>query len=271
MTHAQSTLQDEELNALVEALETAWTTRSPLEPPSEAYGLELSQSYEVQRRWTRQRVANGETLMGHKIGLTSEAIQTQLGVDQPDFGSLWSSRYFPVEDGAAQASADLFLYPRIEAEIAFKLAKDIEPGNAEVSWQDVLAATQAVAPALEIVDSRIKDWRITIVDTIADNASYGGFSIGDWSPIAKHEDLSAIKMELHSSGKLVEEGVGSAALGHPAKSVAWLANTLTKLGTPLKAGDIILSGALSKAVNMTSGDVVTAQFSELGSITLKVT
>ena len=268
---ARVTLTNQELNTLVDILETAWTTCSPIEPPSESHGLEFSQSYEVQRRWTKHRLANGETLLGHKIGLTSEAIQTQLGVDQPDFGSLWSSRYFEARNGKAQTAADLFLYPRAEAEIAFKLGRDIDAANGEVSWQDVLAATEAVAPALEIVDSRVKDWRISIVDTVADNASYGGFTIGDWSAIAKHDDLGAIKMTLHHNDKIAAEGVGAAALGHPAKAVAWLANTLGKLGTPLKAGDIILSGALSKAVDMASGDVITAEFSELESITLEVT
>ena len=263
-------LAEAELDALAQTLETAWTTGVPIEPLSESRKLTFEQSYDVQRRWTRQRLAGGERVMGHKIGLTSEAIQTQLGVDQPDFGSLWASRYFPAAGGKAQAPAEIFLYPRIEAEIAFKLGSDLSARNGEVRWRDVLAATEAVAPALELVDSRIKDWRIAIADTVADNASYGGFTVGAWSPIAKHDDLSAIEMTLHHNGKVAAEGVGAAALGHPAKAVAWLATTLLALGQPLKAGDIVLSGALSRAVDVTSGDEITAQFSELAAIHMSI-
>ena len=140
-----------------------------------------------------------------------------------------------------------------------------------MSWQDVLKATDAVAPALEIVDSRIENWRITIADTVADNASYGGFTVGGWSPIANHEDLGGLEMVLHHNGAVAAEGVGAAALGHPAKAVAWLANTLAELGSPLKAGDIVMSGALAKTVDIRSGDRVTAQFSELVSIHLNIT
>ncbi len=262
-------VDDASLEHLAQSLETAWTRRAAILPPSETHHLSVAQSYEVQRRWTENRLAHGERVLGRKIGLTSEAVQTQLGVDSPDFGSLWESRYFTATGNRTEVPGEVFLQPRVEAEIAFLLGRDIT-AEGEVGWQDVLRATDAVAPALEIVDSRIEDWRITIADTIADNASYGGFTVGSWSPITNHEDLGKLEMTLHHNGVVAAEGVGAAALGHPARAVAWLANTLAALDSPLKAGDIVMSGALAKTVDIRSGDRITAQFSDLSSLHLNI-
>ncbi len=242
---------------LAEVLEAVWEKqRAPVEPLSETAGLtQIDAAYAVQQAWTALREARGEQVMGHKIGLTSQAMQQQMGVDQPDFGRLWASRYFAPQDTQATIPIDLFWQPRLEGELAFLLGQDLEGPN--VTLQEVLGATEAVAASLEIVDSRIRDWRIRIYDTIADNASFGAFTLGAWQRKARAFDLQQLGMLIYKNGALVAQGVGAACLGHPARAVAWLANTLHRYGTRLKAGDVVLSGALAASFPVTRGDVCT--------------
>ena len=207
------------------------------------------------------RVAGGARLVGHKVGLTSKPMQEMVGVDQPDFGYLLDDH---VHDDGAHIGADRFIAPRVEGEIAFRLSARV--AGADVTAQHVLDSTEAVAPALEVIDSRIADWRITITDTIADNASSGGGVFGPWTSLDEVDvDLAALEMELLVGGEVIT-GRGDAVLGHPAESVAWLARALHAQGEALEAGQVVLSGALAKALPITSGDTARATFGPLGTV-----
>lgn len=233
--------------ALARRLDEAWERRRPVAPLSESEGLtSAEEAYAVQTAWNNLRLERGERIVGRKIGLTSRAIQEQLGVSEPDYGNLWASRHFAAQDGRAEFPAEAFIAPRLEGEIAFLMARPLR--GPDVTPEEVLAATGALAAAVEVVDSRIEDWRITLADTVADNASYGAFTTGPWDAQLRETDLRTLGMLLHRNGETVETGVGAAALGHPARAVAWLANKLASFGVGLEAGDTVLSGALSKAV-----------------------
>ena len=242
-----------DIESLARRLDEAWENREPIAPLSESEGLEdLGHAYEVQTRWSELRQGRGERVVGRKIGLTSFAMQEQLGVGEPDYGSLWSSRHFHVRDGRVEIPAEPFLQPFLEGEIAF-LIGEIVGENA--TPEDVLAATEALAVAVEVVDSRIEDWKIKLPDTIADNASYGGFAVGPWSQSLREADLRTVGMIISKDDSLVAEGLGAASLGHPARAIAWLANKLASFDTSLEPGDIVLSGSLGGAVPVERGDV----------------
>jgi len=239
--------------ALGRRLERAWADRAPIAPFSVTGELLTpEQAYAVQRAWAAARAAAGERTVGRKIGLTSPGMQRQMGVDEPDYGDLWGSRHIPAPDGRAHVALAPFLQPRVEGELAFLLAADLDADG--IGAGDVLAATEAVAPALEIVDSRIANWQIRLVDTIADNASYGGFLHGPWSPGLAARDLVDLEMELRRNDETVMRERGSAVLGSPAIAVAWLANKLRSFGVVLRAGDIVLSGSFGAAVDAHPGD-----------------
>jgi 2-keto-4-pentenoate hydratase len=238
---------------LAARLEAAWLDRAPIEPLSETEGLtDVGDAYAVQAAWTALRLDAGEKIVGRKIGLTSRAVQQQMGVDEPDYGTLWGSRRIEVHDGRGQVAADTFLQPRVEGEIAFRLG-DPPPGP-HITADDVLAATDAIAASIEIVDSRIADWRIKLPDTVADNASYGGFVIGQWTPLEPGRRLAGLRMALARDGEPAVEGQGSAALGDPAHAVAWLLTKLSSLGVEARPGDIVLSGALAAMLPAAAGD-----------------
>jgi 2-keto-4-pentenoate hydratase len=190
--------------------------------------------------------------VGRKIGLTSKAIQQQLGVDEPDYGSLWGSSFYEAAGGKVTIPASDFLQPRIEGEVAFLIGKPLREPN--ITPEQVLAATDACAMGIEIVASRIADWKIKLVDTIADNASYGGFTLGPWDKQMCAADLGGLVMTIHHNGTLAAEGLGTAALGHPATSTAWLANKLLEFGVSLEPGDTIISGGITKMLPVKSGD-----------------
>jgi 2-keto-4-pentenoate hydratase len=240
--------------ALARRLDEAWESRKPIAPLGESEGLEdVERAYEIQTRWSELRLSRGERIIGRKIGLTSFAMQEQLGVSEPDYGSLWESRYFPASGGRAEIPAEPLLQPFLEGELAFLIGRPLAgPG---VTLQEALAATDALAVAVEVVDSRIEDWNIKLPDTIADNASYGGFTTGPWSRSLREADLRTVGMLINKSGSRVAEGMGAASLGHPAEAVAWLANKLASFGTSLEPGDIVLSGSLGRAVPAQQGDV----------------
>lgn len=241
------------IETLASRLDTAWRTHTPIPPISETEGLnDVPTAYAIQTRWTEMRLARGEKVVGRKIGLTSKAIQQQLGVAEPDYGSLWGASFYPAANGWVEIPAGEFLQPRIEGEIAFLIGRPLS--GPDITPEQVLAATEACAMGIEIVASRIADWRIKLVDTIADNASYGGFTLGPWDKSMRDADLGTLAMTIHHNGALAAEGVGAAALGHPANATAWLANKLLEFGVALQPGDIVLSGGITKMLPVKAGD-----------------
>jgi 2-keto-4-pentenoate hydratase len=242
------------IEELGKSLEQAWTNKTPRSPISESTTFStVEDAYRVQEAWTKLRLTAGDELVGRKIGLTSEAVQRQLGVSEPDFGNLWKSRYFDANTGEVSVPAALFLQPRVEGELAFKLGKTLQgPG---LTLEDVLGATEALAYAIEIVDSRIANWNIKLVDTVADNASFGGFCHGAWQRDLLSLDLSTLTMTLQKNGADAVQGVGVACLKNPALAVAWLANTLSHFEVTLNPGDIVMSGAWMPVVPAGQGDV----------------
>src|ERR1041385_9040813 len=226
------------VESLANKLDTAWRTQTPIPPITETDSItDVKTAYAIQSCWTNMRLERGEKIRGRKIGLTSKAIQQQLGVGEPDYGTLWQSSYFEAKDGRVSVPASDFLQPRIEGEVAFLIGKPLREPN--ITPEHVLAATEACAMGIEIVASRIADWKIKLVDTIADNASYGGFTLGPWDKGLREADLGALAMTIHHNGELAAEGLGSAALGHPAISTAWLANKLLEFGVSLEPGDVV--------------------------------
>jgi len=241
------------LHAFAEKLDAAMKTGAPLPHFSVSETVAtLADAYAIQTAWTALRVARGEKIMGRKIGLTAKAVQEQLGVDQPDYGTLWESSFYEARNGSVTVPASHFIAPRIEGEIAFLIGKPLERPN--ITPADVLAATEACALGVEIVDSRIADWKIKFFDTIADNASYGGFTLGPWDRKLRDADLAAIGMTISQNGVRVAEGTGAAVLGGPAISCAWLANKLLEFGVSLQPGDVVISGALMKMIPFKAGD-----------------
>jgi 2-oxopent-4-enoate/cis-2-oxohex-4-enoate hydratase len=228
----------------------ALVARSSVAPlTSREADITIGDAYRIQQRMIARRVELGERVVGKKIGVTSVAVMNMLGVNQPDFGYMLDGMIHG--DGAAIEAASL-IAPKAEGEIAFVLKKDLMgPG---VSAADVLAATEGVMACFEIVDSRIADWKIKIQDTVADNASCGVFVLGDRMVDPRALDLRTCGMVLEKNGEVVATGAGAATMGSPINAVVWLANTLGRLGIGLKAGEVILSGALGAMVPVKAGD-----------------
>ncbi len=241
--------------------------RAPIRPLVETYpGLTADDAYRVQLDLIDRKLEEGARVVGHKIGLTSVAMQQLLGVDQPDFGHILDTMMVP--NGGAVARDEL-IYPRVEAEITFVLGEDLRgPG---VTVPRVLAATRYVMASLEIVDSRVEDWKITLADTIADNASSCRMVVGGRGIPVDGLDLRLVGMVLERNGEVVNTAAGAAVLGHPAQAVAWLANKLAEFDVTLKAGEVILPGALSAAVTVQAGDFIQATFDHLGSVSVRFT
>ena len=237
----------------------------PIEPLSKQHhGLDIKTAYTIQLAIIEERLKKGEQVVGKKIGLTSKPMQQLLGIDEPDYGHLFSNMLV-LENGCIKR--DQLLQPKIEGEIAFVLNKDLKgPG---VTVADICNATDGVMPAIEIVDSRIRNWEITLVDTIADNASSALFMIGDRMVHLQNLDIKHIGMILEKNGEIVNTGAGAAVLSNPISSVAWLANKLSEFDVFLRAGEIILSGALSAAVSAEKNDIFNVSFHTLGSLTVK--
>ncbi len=252
-----------DLNALAEALLDAAASRTPLPPLTETYpGLTLDDAYTIQQRQIRTRLAAGAVIAGYKIGLTSEVARRQFGVSGCDFGHLLSDMEY-VADNPVPVSA--FLQPRAEPEIALVLGKPL--GGPRVTVSDVIAATAYAIPAIEIIDSRIAGWQISLLDTVADNASSGGFVLGQAPLPLDRADLSLTGCVLRHNGRIVATGAGAAALGSPLHAAAWLANELIGRGAQLAAGHVILTGTITTAIPVAAGDAVTATFDQLGSVT----
>lgn len=254
------------ITALGDELFNALRGRTTLAPLTQRHpGISLEQAYRISLRILHRRESLGERLVGKKIGVTSRAVQQMLDVHQPDFGFLTNA--MQVADGSEVSFAGhQLIQPRAEGEIAFILGEDLQgPG---ITAQDVLAATQAVAPCFEIVDSRIEKWQIRIQDTVADNASCGVFALGAARIDPRDLDLARVEMHILKNGQPAGSGLGSAVQGHPCEAVAWLANTLGELGMPLRRGEIILSGALAPLIPLVPGDRLTLSMSGLGNASL---
>src|SRR5512139_834674 len=202
--------------------------------------ITIDDAYYISLRFLERRLADGEKIVGKKIGVTSKPVQDMLDVRQPDFGFLTDRMHYP--NGAAIPVAGNLIAPRAEAEIAFRLKSDLIGPN--VTEADVLAATDCIMPCFEIVDSRIRDWKIRIQDTVADNASCGVFVLGDAEADPRRHDLPNLHVKVFKNGKPLSEGLGSAVQGNPLTAVAWLANTLGRYDIAFRAGDIILSGSV---------------------------
>ena len=249
------------------AARTLWQAEAevrPVEPLNRTHPeLDVADAYDIQLRNVTRRLGDGAGLVGHKVGLTSAAMQELLGVDEPDFGHLLDDMVVP-DGGAVQASR--YCAPRVEPEICFLLSRGL--CGPDVTREKVLEATEAVAPALEIVDSRIRDWKITLADTVADNASSAGVVHGPWVPLEKVPDLAKVSVELIVDGASVATGTGAAVLGHPADAVAWLANTLWRFGADLRPGQVVLPGAMTTAPFVTAGHRVEARFDILGAVSV---
>lgn len=252
-------LTDDQASAIADALRAAERDRAPIAPLTTAYpDITPADAYEIQLRNIRRRSA---PVVGHKIGLTSAAMQAMMGVSEPDYGHLLADMRV---DGDADASR--YCYPRVEVEVAFVLGSDL-PGLA-CTEDDVLAATEAVMPAIELIDSRITDWKIGLADTIADNASSAGFVLGESRVKPSEIDLLGIEAVLWRNGEEVARGRSDAVLGNPATAVAWLARSVARFGVRLRAGHVVLPGAMDRAVDARPGDAFRADFAGLGGVAL---
>lgn len=244
------------------ALFTAGKTGRYIAPLSDSYdNLSIADAYAIQRMNIEKQIAAGQRAVGCKIGLTSKAVQQQLGVDTPDFGIMLDGMQYG--DGEL-IPASILAQPKIEAEIAFVIGRDITVSNP--GHLDVINAIEYALPALEIVGSRIANWKIRIADTIADNASSSAFVLGTSPRKISAFDLRLCGMVMEQRGNPVTVGAGAACLGNPINAVVWLARTMSQLGTPLREGDVVLSGALGPMVPVTPGDIFEARINGLGSV-----
>lgn len=233
----------------------ALTGRHPELTEQEAYGVQLA--------YVEKRLNDGAEIAGKKIGLTSEAMQKMLGVDKPDYGHIFDDMIYD-----STISRDDFIWPRVEFEIGFKLKEDIDGGD--ITVERVAQAIDYVMPVAEVIDSRIRDWKIKFEDTVSDNGSSAGMILGEGRKKLHEIDLPEIKMEVFKNDEKLDEGYGSAVLGNPLEAVVWLAESLHEYGIGLKKGEVILAGALTKALDVEKGDQFKAVFENLGEVSVTV-
>ncbi|OBI38883.1 2-keto-4-pentenoate hydratase [Mycobacterium sp. E2238] len=245
-------------------LAQAERSREPIAPLTAAYpDIDVVDAYEIQLINIRQRVAEGARVLGHKVGLSSKAIQQMMGVDEPDYGHLLDEMQL-FEDTPVKANR--YLWPRVEVEVGFILNADL-PG-ASCTEEDVLAATEALVPSIELIDTRITDWKIELCDTIADNASSAGFVLGKGRVSPRDIDVKGIDAVLSCNGEVVAKGRTDAVLGNPVTAVAWLARKVEGFGVRLRKGDLVLPGSCTRAIDAHAGDQFVADFTGLGSVQL---
>jgi 2-keto-4-pentenoate hydratase len=262
----RTTLTDAEVSKLAADLYQARQTGIAIPPLTEERpGLTMADGYRIQQELVTRLAADGERAVGYKLGLTSAPMQKLLGVDSPDFAPVLSSHVHA--DGDSVTAGD-YIHPRIEAEIALVLRTDLR--GPDCTALDVAAAISGAVPALEIVDSRIADWKIKLADTIADLASSGAVVLGPTVTPAAGLDLRLLGMVLTCNGELIATGAGAAALGNPLQAVAWLVQTLHPLGGYLRAGQFIMTGSLHGAVDIKPGQYYRAEFDRLGPVGARV-
>lgn len=251
---------------LAQALRSAADSKIPIPPLRNDIGVtDVDLAYSIQKINTLNRVKSGSRIIGRKIGLTSKAVQQQLGVDQPDYGFLFDD--MEVLNGLSVKMSDL-MQPKAEVEIAFILGEDLDSEN--MTLIDLLAAIDYALPAIEIVGSRIENWDIKITDTIADNASASHYVLGHTPKTLDEIDLVNCKMSMHKNGTVVSTGKGSSCLGSPLNATLWLAKRAVELDEPLQAGELILTGALGAMAALAQGDHIEADIDGLGSVSFYV-
>ncbi|MGH3734678.1 MAG: 2-keto-4-pentenoate hydratase [Micromonosporaceae bacterium] len=257
-------LTAEQHQRIADELYAAERDRAPVDPLVGRYdGIGAADAYHIQLLNIRRRVRAGSSVVGHKVGLSSLAMQRMMGVDEPDYGHLlddmraFETRPVPVRR---------YCYPRVEPEVAFLLGADLRADGCTEA--DVVAATEAYAPALELIDSRIRDWKIGLADTISDNASSAGFVLGAARVKPSDVDITGIGVTLWRSGERVAEGRSDAVLGNPVTAVAWLARKVASFGVRLRAGHVILPGSCTRAIDARAGDEFRGDFDGLGSVSL---
>jgi 2-keto-4-pentenoate hydratase len=254
-------LTTEQRNEIAAVLRTAEVRREPVPPLVDTYpGIDPEDAYEIQLVNIRRRVHDAP-VVGHKVGLSSKAMQQMMGVDEPDYGHLLEDMRL---DESTPVQASRYCYPRVEVEVGFLLGEDL-PGE-DCTEQHVIAATAAVVPAIELIDSRIRDWKIGLPDTIADNASSAGFCLGEARLAPDEVDLKAMDAVLVRNGEQVATGRSDAVLGDPVIAVAWLARKVADFGVRLRAGNVILPGSCTRAIDAGPGDAFKATFSLAGAV-----
>lgn len=253
------------MKALAEMLLAAEQSQKPIPPLTESDpGISVDEAYRIQLLVMEMKKSRGQVVVGKKIGITSLAMQNMLGVKEPDYGHILDGMV--VMEAEKIPTTDL-IKPRIEGELAFVLKEDLQgPG---VALTEVIRCSEGVIPSLEIIDSRIVDWKIKLPDTVADNASSARIVLGGTITPIKTLDLRTVGMVLEKNGEVAATAAGAAVLGHPAQAVAWLANKLAVYGIPLRKGEIILSGSLTAATPIAAGDFIRADFGPLGDVKTK--
>ena len=260
-------LSDDVRRTVADALRDAEVERSPIPPLRETWpDIDVVDSYEIQLLNIRRRLEAGARVNGHKVGLSSKAMQEMMGVDEPDYGHLLSDMEVSPDE---PVPASRYCYPRVEVEVAFILGETL-PGEG-CTEDDVIRATEYVAPAIELIDSRVLDWNIKIADTIADNASSAGYVLGPERIRPEDVDLKAIEAVLVRNGEKVAEGRSDAVLGNPVTAVSWLAGKVASFGVTLEAGHVILPGSVHRAIDARPGDDFVADFQDFGSVHLSFT
>lgn len=256
-----------DVQQLADTLLEAFESGVAVAPPADlAPGLTVEDAYAVQQRLVAGHAAAGRAVSGHKIGLTSLAMQQQLGIDSPDFGVVLDSHTFP-SGATVSRSGQRMIAPRVEPELAFVLGRPLRgPG---VTDDDVLTATREIVPMLEIIDSRVADWRIGLVDTVADNASCFGGVVGEPVPLGRAGVLADVEVAFSRDGEVLQTGRGDAVMGDPVRAVTWLANALGAFGQELPAGQPILAGSFTAAIDATPGRYL-ADFGPLGTVELRI-
>lgn len=248
------------------ALREARASRRTISPISISHGIAgLEAAYAVAEVNTLARIDAGARVVGKKVGITSKAVQAQLGVDQPDFGMLFDDmEILSGED----ASMSRLIQPKVEAEVAFVMGRDL--AGKTPSWAEFLACIAYALPAIEIVDSAITDWKISLVDTVADNASAGLYVLGDQPVALGAVSLGEVGMQMTKNGQVASIGTGAACLGHPLRAAYWLARTMAARGQGLRTGEVILSGALGPMVVVKAGDLIEARIGALGTVSCRM-
>ena len=253
------------INQLGDELYNALITRQVIDPLTSRHAdITIEDAYRIQQRMIARRLEKGERIIGKKIGVTAKAVMNMLSVGQPDFGYMLDGMAY---NEGESIPMDTLIQPRAEGEIAFVMKKDVMgPG---LTGADILAATEGVMACFEIVDSRIRDWKIKIQDTVSDNASCGVFVLGDQLIDPRRVDLVTCGMILEKNGDIVGTGAGAATLGNPVNAMVWLANTLGRLGIPLKAGDVVLSGSLAALIPVQAGDNLRVTIGGIGGCSVR--
>ncbi|MGQ9616700.1 MAG: 2-keto-4-pentenoate hydratase [Spirochaetota bacterium] len=253
------------INHVAEELYKAEKTRIPVEPLTDRFSaITMEEAYNVQLVNVNRRINQGERIIGKKIGLTSEAMQRFLGVHEPDYGHIFNTMFLLKNE----LSMSQVIQPKAEGEIAFVMKEDIMgPG---VTPLDVMRATDYVIPAIEIIDSRIKEWKIKIQDTVADNASSAFILVGARALSLNEIDLLSTGMVFSKNGSIVATGASAAVMGNPVNAVTWLVNKLAEYNVSVKKGEIVLSGSITAAVDVKKGDVIDVTFDRLGPVKVKV-